>query len=182
MRRFMTWLHDNDLIVATHGRAFWILDDIAPLRQMAGNATVDEVHLFNPSLAYRFRGGGGGPIPPGATVGANPPNGAIIDYSLKAASKDPATLEILDSNGKVIRKYASKKEGEHEDAGDDGGGGGRGGVTTLPLEAGLNRFVWDLRYEPSSRVPGAISWGGRPIGPLAAPGKYQVKLMVTGKS
>ena len=175
-------IHDNDLIVATHGRAFWILDDISPLRQMAGNTTSDDVHLFDPSLAYRFRGGGGGPIPPGATVGANPPNGAIIDYSLRAASKDPATLEILDGNGKVIRKYASKKEGEHEDAGDDGGGGGRGGATALPLEAGLNRFVWDLRYDPPSRVPGAISWGGRPIGPLATPGKYQVKLMVGGKS
>ncbi len=175
-------IHDDDLIVATHGRAFWILDDIAPLRQMSGIATEDEVHLYDPSVAYRFRGGGGFSLPPGVPVGANPPNGAIIDYALKAASKEPATLEILDGNGKLVRKYSSKKEREHEEADEDEGFGRGGGASALSLEAGLNRFVWDLRYDPPSRVPGAVSWGGRTVGPLVVPGKYQVKLTVAGKS
>ncbi|MGH9703799.1 MAG: glycosyl hydrolase, partial [Candidatus Acidiferrales bacterium] len=174
-------IHENDLIVATHGRAFWILDDIAPLRQMAGKTIEDDVYLFHPSLAYRFRGGGGGPVPRVAAMGANPPNGAIIDYSLKALPKEPVTLEILDGTGKSIRKYKSNKEGERVEAGDDSAGA-RGGTSALPTEAGLNRFVWDLRYEPPSRVPGAISWGGRPVGPIAVPGEYQVKLTVSGKS
>ncbi len=175
-------IHGDDLIVATHGRAFWILDDIAPLRQMSGIATEDEVHLYDPSVAYRFRGGGGFSLQPGVPVAANPPNGAIIDYSLKTVSKEPSTLEILDGNGKLIRKYTSKKEREHEEADDDEGFGRGGGATALPLEAGLNRFVWDLRYDPPSRVPGAVSWGGRPVGPLVVPGKYQVKLTVGGKN
>ena len=173
-------VHRGDLIAATHGRAFWILDDISPLRQMRENTGSEDVHLYNPEVTYRFRGGGGFRLPGRFALGANPPDGAVIDYSLKAAPKDAITLEILDAEGKTIRKYTSKKKEEQEQPGEfpDFGRGGE----EAPAQAGLNRFVWDLRYEPPSKVPGAVSWGGRPIGPLAVPGKYEVKLTVAGKS
>ncbi len=173
-------IHGNDLIVATHGRAFWILDDISPLRQAGGKTFEEDAHLYAPAPAYRFRGGGGFSLPPGVPVGSNPPNGAVIDYAPKTAPKDSISLEILDSGGKLIRQFSSKKEKESEPPSefvDSGRGGG-----TLPTEAGLNRFVWDLHSEPPSRVPGAVSWGGRPVGPLVVPGNYQVKLTVAGKT
>ncbi|MGH9776525.1 MAG: WD40/YVTN/BNR-like repeat-containing protein [Candidatus Acidiferrales bacterium] len=173
-------IHGNDLIVATHGRAFWVLDDITPLRQMEGHTREEEAHLFTPQPAYRFRGGGFR-VPRNLAFGSNPPAGAIINYTLKSAPKEPLTLEILDADGKLVRKYSSKKEKEGQGASEPGEFGGGGG--SMPsTDAGINRFVWDLRYEPPSRVPGAVSWGGRPIGPLAAPGNYQVKLTVAGKS
>ena len=171
-------IHGNDLIIATHGRAFWSLDDIAPLRQLNAEDASADTYLFKPATAYRFRGGGFR-LPGGFAAGENPPSGAVIDYSLKTEPKQPITLEILDSKGKLIRKYKSKGEKSAAPPAFSFFGGGR---ATLPAKAGLNRFEWDLRYEPPSVVPGAVAWGGRPIGPLAVPGEYQVKLTVAGKS
>jgi photosystem II stability/assembly factor-like uncharacterized protein len=180
-----TPIHDltikgDDLIVATHGRAFWVLDDIAPLRQMNAAAESAEAHLYQPSSAIRFRGPGF-TLPATVPVGANPPAGAIIYYSLKAAPKDPITLEVFDEHGKLVRKYSSKKTG--------GGAspveeelGFRGQSAQLPAEAGLNRFVWDMHYETPITVPGAVGWGGRPAGPLVVPGTYEIKLTVGGKT
>ncbi|HEV2182269.1 MAG TPA: hypothetical protein VGR39_01195, partial [Candidatus Acidoferrales bacterium] len=172
-------IHGNDLIIATHGRAFWSLDNITPLREMnSGDANAD-TYLFKPATAYRFRGGRFR-IPGGFAAGENPPSGAVIDYSLKTEPKQPITLEILDSKGKVIRKYKSKGEKPAQPSPQESFF--RGGMANLPAKAGLNRFEWDLRYEPPSVVPGAVAWGGRPIGPLAVPGDYQVKLTAEGKS
>ena len=171
-------IHGNDLIVATHGRAFWSLDDISPLRQMNSEDATADTYLFKPETTYRFRGGRFR-IPGGFAAGQNPPSGEVIDYSLKTAPKDPIKLEILDAKGKVIRKYSSKKKKSAAPPQFSFFGGGR---ATLPAKAGLNRFEWDLRYEPPSVVPGAVSWGGRPVGPFAVPGEYQVRLTVAGKS
>ena len=172
-------IHGNDLVIATHGRAFWSLDDITPLRQMNSEDASADTYLFKPATAYRFRGGHFR-LPGGFAAGENPPSGAVIDYSLKTEPKQPITLEILDLKGKVIRKYKSK--GEKPTGPSPRESFFRGGMANLPAKAGLNRFEWDLRYEPPSVVPGAVSWGGRPIGPLAVPGDYQVKLTVAGKS
>ena len=198
---------NNDLVVATHGRAFWILDDITPLRQYNDSIPEQAASLFTPAPANHtvfegspFAGGGG-------SAGKNPPGGAVIDYwlktSLKPADKkqaasgeqaksdgdkrdaeknEPAkiTLEILDSSGKTIRKFPKKEEeagGDEEEFFGRGGGGG-----PLPADAGLNRFVWDLRYEGATKVPKAPLWGGNTNGPVALPGTYQVKLTVLGKS
>ncbi|MGC1291410.1 MAG: hypothetical protein WA855_09025 [Candidatus Acidiferrales bacterium] len=170
-------VHGNDLIVATHGRAFWILDDISPLRQMTSEQASEDAHLFKPETAYRFRGFGFH-LPGGVAAGENPPSGAIIDYTLKAVPKNPITLEILDSKGKAIRKYSSKSEpGGTESPFAAFFGGGH---SSLPAKAGMNRFQWDLRYEAPTRVPGAVAWGGFEMGPLAVPGDYQVKLTVDG--
>jgi hypothetical protein len=180
-----TPIHDltikgDDLIVATHGRAFWVLDDIAPLRQMNAAAESAEAHLYQPSSAIRFRGPGF-TLPATVPVGANPPAGAIIYYSLKAAPKDPITLEVFDEHGKLVRKYSSKKTGGGASPVEEEFGF-RGQSAQLPAEAGLNRFVWDMHYETPITVPGAVGWGGRPAGPLVVPGTYEIKLTVGGKT
>jgi photosystem II stability/assembly factor-like uncharacterized protein len=180
-----TPIHDltvksDDLIAATHGRSFWILDDISPLRQMTTATAGEEAHLYQPAAAIRFRGPGFAP-PASVPVGANPPTGVVIDYFLKTAPKDDVTLEILDGKGKVIRKLSSKKAPEGASSDEEEFGIARPGEK-LPAEEGLNRFVWDLRSEPPARVPGAVSWGGRPVGPRVIPGTYQIKLTVGGKS
>jgi photosystem II stability/assembly factor-like uncharacterized protein len=166
---------NDDLAIATHGRSFWILDDISPLRQMQAADLDEEVHLFQPAPARRSRGGGF--FHPRGPVGANPPGGVIIDYSLKSAPKGDITLEILDAKGQLVRKYSSKKpkqEGESE-------GFFMRGTPALPKKAGLNRFVWNMQYEPPQIVPGAVYDNGPPEGVLALPGKYEIRLTVDGK-
>jgi hypothetical protein len=112
-------------------------------------------------------------------IGENLPSGAILYYYLKDEPKTPAKLELLDADGKVIRSYSSaeKKIDEGPDEGERDIP-----VESIPVKAGLNRFVWDLRYETPKRVPGLIYDAGEPVGPLALPGKYQVRLTVSGKS
>jgi photosystem II stability/assembly factor-like uncharacterized protein len=230
---------NNDLVVATHGRSFWVLDDITPLEQFADSIPQEEVHLFTPAAANHtvFRGSFFAALGLGGSVGKNPPAGAVIDYWLKTslkksekkdggdsaatgdqdkresaraegerkeestkyeaqrgetqrdekksdeAKKDEApkiTLEILDASGKVIRKYPKKEEpsgGDEEEFSQ-----AAAGPKNLPAESGLNRFVWDLRYEGSTPVPHAPLWGGGNAGPVALPGKYQARLTVLGKS
>jgi hypothetical protein len=180
-----TPIHDllvknDDLIVATHGRAFWILDDISPLRQMTASTTSEDAHLYQPAPAIRYRGPGF-TLPATVPVGANPSTGVVIDYFLKSKPKDGATLEVLDSKGKVIRKYSSKKAAEGASPEEEEFGIARTG-DTLPAEEGLNRFVWDMRGEAPAKVPGSVSWGGRPTGVLVVPGTYQIKLTVAGKT
>jgi photosystem II stability/assembly factor-like uncharacterized protein len=173
-------IKDDDLIVATHGRAFWSLDNIASLRQMTAAPTTDEARLYQPASVVRFRGPGF-TLPAGVPVGSNPPAGAVIDYWLKTAPKDQITLEILDASGKLVRKYSSKKSAAGASPDEEEFGVSRPGQE-LPVEVGLNRFVWDLQYDAPTTVPGAVGWGGRPEGPLVAPGTYQIKFTVAGKT
>jgi photosystem II stability/assembly factor-like uncharacterized protein len=175
---------DDDLVVATHGRAFWILDDITPLRQFNADVKNEAAHLYEPRVAHRPSGGGG--FRPRGPVGQNPPGGALIDYYVKAApgEKKEVTLEIQDSKGKVIRKYSSKekKSGDADDALASEFPGFQRPSEKLPAVAGLNRFAWDLRFEKPTEIAGTASWGGRPTGPLVVPGMYQVKLTAAGKT
>ena len=178
-------IKDNDLVVSTQGRAFWILDDISPLREMSAEPIADAM-LYKPSPASLFGGPGGG----GAARGANPPFGAIIYYRLtrEPGEKDEVTLEFLDAAGKSIRKFSSKGEPAPEgapagDAEEGGGFRGRGGAAPrVSAKVGLNRFVWDLRYPDASRFAGLILWGGGLQGPAVVPGSYQVRLTVGGVS
>ncbi len=174
---------DKDLVVATQGRSFYILDDLPVLHQLA-DALKADAHLFKPEESYRVGGFGGFSLP-NATVGENPANGSVIYYYLK--SKPTAvTLEILDAAGKTIKKFESRGG-----AGAAGGApadgdffaffGGGGGASRASAAAGLNRFVWDQRYPDASRFPGLIMWAGSTTGPRAVPGSYQVKLTVDGK-
>jgi photosystem II stability/assembly factor-like uncharacterized protein len=171
---------DNDLVVATHGRSFWILDDLSPLRQMNAQIGGEDAHLFTPGIAYRTRNGH--VEPRGRPIGENPPDGVVVYYSLKSAPKDEVMLEILDSQGKLVRKFSNRAKPAAEappewpDIEPPKG--------PLPAEAGLNRFAWNLRHEDIPSIPGyslgEYSEGGH--GPLVVPGTYQAKLTVGGKS
>ncbi len=166
----------DDLIVATHGRSFWILDDLTPLHQIQPGLVAKDFHLYTPRVAYRIRGGGFGGDP---IAGENPPSGAILYYWLKSEPKGEIALEILDRSGKVIRKYTGKAGEPPREP----GAPPSGGDPQLPVQAGMHRFVWDLRHQGAVRVPRAVHWGGDPgTGPLALPGRYQVRLTVDGQS
>ena len=170
---------NDDLVVATHGRAFWILDDLAPLRQFTDEVAKQDLHLYTPSVAYRMHNSDEPPKP--ILVGENPPPGAVVYYYLKEAPKGELTIEVLDSSNKVVRKYSSTKTQELEEPPDPDD---KKPEKEIKPEAGLNRFVWDLRYEGANRVPGYSLWeyNGGAKGPLALPGQYQVRLTVGGKS
>jgi hypothetical protein len=183
---------EKELVVATQGRSFWILDDLPVLHQMmdaGGFNAVAETRLFQPKESYRMPGGGGFPLPPTATVGRNPANGVVVYYSLKAKPASDVNLEFLDSAGKSIRKFTARvgrpAEGATQPPGPPPGEGGFGGGAApppLPIEIGLNRFVWDTRYPDAVRFPGMILWAGETRGPKLPPGTYQVKLTAEGKT
>ena len=170
-------VHNDDLVVATHGRSFWVLDNIAPLRQLTAAVSNEPAHLFAPGTVTRSRMGH--VQPRRYAIGENPLDGAYIYYWLKEVPKEPAKLELSDAQGKVIRKFSSevKKKAEEKDEFDIDPE-----VEHIPAEAGLNRFIWDLRYEPPAKIPAAIYDNGQPAGPLALPGAMQIRLTVAGKS
>ncbi len=178
----------DDLVVATQGRAFWVLDDLSVVRQAAPGLASEAAHLFAPSPAYRFFGGGGRRPRPAA--GQNPPNGALISYFLKDApkEKEEIALEIVGADDRSLRRFSNlakeddgeKKEGGEEE--EERGGSGGGTPKRLPAKAGLNRFPWDLRLPEATKVKGMILWGGTTDGPVVVPGTYRVKLTVGGAS
>jgi len=174
---------ENDLVVATHGRAFWILDDVTPLRQYSDDIAQKEAFLYTPSTAYRIQAGAGGEYHPSKRTGQNPPAGAVIYYFLKDAPKaeSEARIEILDASGKVVRKYSSAEYNSLDEPLDPDD---KKPEKQIKPETGLNRFVWDLRYEEAHRVPGYYLWeyGSGARGPVAVPGHYQVRLTVAGQS
>ncbi len=179
---------EKDLVVATQGRSFWIIDDLSILHQLydGGENTIAQAdaHLFKPEESYRMPGGGFTP-PSTASVGSNPPAGVSIWYHLKEKPKGDVTLEILDSAGKPVKKFSSKAPEGQTGApagGEEGSFSGGGAVARVPAEKGLNRFVWDLRYPDAARFQGLIMWAGSVSGPRAMPGAYQVRLAVDGKT
>lgn len=180
-------IHENDLVIGTHGRSIWILDDIAPLREI--KKAINNDFLFKPSLAYRVRWNmfSDTPLPPEEPTGKNPPDGAIIDYNLGANAR-LVTLEITDSKGNLIRKFSSADVAEKLDT-------NTMGYPTywfrpakkIQTSEGPHRFVWDLRYSPpkGSQRSYAIAavynnTPAGPDGPFVHPGIYKVKLNVDG--
>jgi photosystem II stability/assembly factor-like uncharacterized protein len=188
------WIHEDDLIVATHGRSFWILDDITPLREAANLAATSEAHLFTPAPAYRIQRDTytDTPLPPDEPTGANPPDGVVIDYYLARSSSGPVTLEILDARGQLVRKFSSA---DQPDATEE-----ELKKQLIPLywlrpfhslaiDAGMHRWVWDLHYPTPEATrhdyPIAAISGDTPrlpLGPTALPGIYTAKLTADGKS
>ena len=174
---------EKDLVVATQGRAFWILDDLSVLHQIKDEVASADVHLFKPEDAYRMPGGGGFRIR--GAVGANPPGGAVIDYYLKTKPTGDVSLEFFDSEGKSVRKFTARAAagGPAQDADPQAAGPfGGGGQPRIPTDIGLNRFVWNMRYPDAARFPGLIMWAGNTTGPTIVPGTYKVTLTVGGKS
>lgn len=168
---------ENDLVAATHGRSFWILDDLTPLHQIDEGVAQAEAFLFKPRETYRM----GGRDFPRPHVGQNPPSGSVVYYYLKEKPEEMVSLEFLDAEGRPIRTFTSQKEGEEPEETPSSRFGQRTSQN-VPAEAGMNRFAWNMQYPDATRVPGAILWAGRLNGPLAAPGVYQVKLTVGERS
>ena len=183
-------IHGNDLVVATHGRSFWILDDITPLRQL--NAATADVQFFRPAAALRVRNNQNRdtPLPPETPAGKNPPDGAIIDYYLKAAAGSPVTLEIADAQGKIVRRFSSSDVPPPVDFSQLAFPPYWVKVPQiLSQQAGEHRFVWDLRYPvPDTLVHGysmaavAGETPREPRGPLVVPGSYELRLTVDGRT
>jgi hypothetical protein len=186
------WIHDTDLIVATHGRSFWILDDIAPLRELAA-ASPNAAHLFAPPPAYRIQRDTNTdtPLPPDEPAGTNPPDGAILDYYLPAAASS-VSLEILDAKGKLVRRFTNtdKPDVTEEEL----------QKQLIPLSwtraprqlaatTGMHRWTWDLHYPAPAAVRHEYPIAAiphdtprHPLGPTVLPGNYRVQLTVDGKS
>jgi photosystem II stability/assembly factor-like uncharacterized protein len=174
-------IKDNDLVAATHGRSFWILDDVSPVRQISDAVTSGDFHLFHPARAVRLH------YPPQVErrlpVGDNPPAGAVIDYYLKAqpSHDEEMTLDILDAGGKVIRHlsdHAPADAGEQPAEWTDR----ETPADVIPDAAGANRFIWDLRHDDPVKIPGAFYSDEGPKGPLVTPGRYQLRLTLHGQS
>ena len=195
-------IKDDDLVVGTHGRGIWILDDITPLREIAAYAGGPaafgerEAVLFKPQPALRVRWNTNTdtPLPPDEPAAPNPPEGAIIDYYLKSAASGPVTLEIIGSDGKPVRKYSSTDQVFTPDP----------GISTIPLywyrpltalssAAGMHRFTWDVHYQPldgGGRIGGPnlpIAAVGHntiaaPTTPWVNPGLFTATLTVNGKT
>jgi hypothetical protein len=183
-------IHGDDLIVATHGRGFWVLDDIAALRQINPEVTNSAAFLFRPADAINLTPGSdnGTPMPRDEPLAENPPFGAMIDYYLKSNAAGPVTLEILDPAGELIRRYSS--EDKIPSVNPDTLSIPAFWVRTqepLSAVAGMHRWIWDLRPTPTARPAGAGGggggggFGGRGVATVL-PGIYTVKLTAGGMS
>jgi photosystem II stability/assembly factor-like uncharacterized protein len=182
-------VHGDDLVVCTYGRAFWVLDDLTPLRQIDRSLTT--TFLFKPEKAIRIRRDQNGdtPIPPELPAGTNPPDGALIDYYLNASPNSDIRMAIYDANGNLVRELSSKPEPKSTEPPPNVPEYWLARPAALPLKAGLNRFVWDLRYAspPVVRHEYPISalyenTPAEPVGAIAMPGKYEVRLTVNGQT
>jgi len=194
-------IHDEDLVIATYGRSLWILDDLEPLRQIA-EASASPVYLYRPEVALRVRWSNDQdtPLPPEVPRGQNPPEGAIIDYYLKSPPTGPITLGIYDPAGHLVREYSSTPAPPDTASMPNVPDYWFAAPTVLSTSAGMHRLAWDLRYP----APKALSYGYfgglldyteytltwhaivgatprvQPVGPIAIPGRYQIKLSVNG--
>ncbi len=173
-------IKDDDLIAATHGRSFWILDDVSPLRQASANISSDDFHLYQPATATRLHFPD--QVDRKRPVGDNPPKGAVFYYYLKAkpAEKEEITIDIFDAQGKRVRHLSNREATKNEQPPE--WPDQEKPANLLPDNAGMNRFAWDFRYDEPVQIPGAFYAGDPPRGPLVTPGAYQVKLTVRGKT
>jgi photosystem II stability/assembly factor-like uncharacterized protein len=176
---------DNDLVLATMGRSLWIFDDITPIREMSPKVREEAVHLFTPQQATRWRVRSEWHTDEDAKEPGtfnNPPRGALIYYYLKEKAKDEIRLEILDQQGVVIRTLKSTPE-PAEYAPDDPDEPKDAPKAELSADSGVQRAVWDLRYEGAEKIkPGKLDGGSPQDGPVALPGPYTVRLVVDGNS
>lgn len=156
-------VRDNNLIAATHGRGFWLIDDLTPLHQLDNTIANSSFYLYKPKDSYRMnQGGGWGGV--SKTSGTNHPNGVILNFYLKELSdKDKVKLEILEMDGDVIKTFSNKSKKRSEG---------------LKVEAGGNNFVWDMRYPGFTTFEGMVFYSSPNRGPKAVPGIYRAKLWV----
>lgn len=204
-------IKEGDLVVGTHGRSFWILDDLSAVRQLTPEIAAKPAHLYDPRDAYRVQwgggfGGGGSAAQP---VGQNPRDGVVVYYSLAEANRH-VVLEFLDGQGNVIRSFDSRldsagiadsvraqaradslraaraartPEGQRPDEDEEQAGPRRGGGSQRPpAKAGLNTFAWNMRHADAVGFENLIMWAGGLTGPMVIPGEYAVRLTVDGQA
>jgi hypothetical protein len=180
-------IHGDDLIVATHGRGFWVLDDITAMRQMTDKMAQSVAYLFEPAEAIRMHAGTdyASPMPRDEALAENPPVGAMIDYYLKSAAPGPVIIEILDAKGQVVRRYSSedhpppvKPETLEFPA------SWRPVPETVSTAAGMHRWIWDLHYAPAASGSrfGEDDFVFGPDGVTALPSTYTVRMTVAGQT
>jgi hypothetical protein len=175
-------IHGDDMVIATHGRGFWVFDDLSSLRQLASERSPGVTRLFAPATAIRVRPAGftGTPLPKDEPTAENPPFGARIDYRLATAAKQPVTLEIFDAAGQLVRHYSSADQPSKYDA-------SKAGTapewftppSMLSTTPGLHRFIWPLRYPALPALAGGNAYVD---GAWAQPGRYRLALSVDGQT
>lgn len=185
-------VHGDDVVVGTHGRSFWILDDITPLRQLTADVEKSDAFLFAPQLATRVRRNVNTdtPLPQEEPVGQNPPDGAIINYYLKSGAHGPVEIVLTGPDGKVVRRFTSEDHPPEAKAEDINPPTYWKRPARVPsAQIGINRFVWDLQYAPPGAdkydLPISAIYGDTPPvpeGPYVAPGTFIVRLIANGKS
>jgi photosystem II stability/assembly factor-like uncharacterized protein len=160
-------IKNDNLIAATQGRSFWLIDDLTPLHQLNDGVAKSSVHLYKPMPSYRMPGSQS--RTPSKLNGKNHTGGVMIHYFIGDTTKTKATLEISETNGALIKKYSTKpdKKAKEEE---------------MKIKPGMNRFVWDMRYADAEGFDGLIMWSARLTGPKAIPGTYKAKLTVNDKS
>lgn len=159
-------IKNNNLIAATQGRSFWIIDDLTPLHQLNENVSASSPYLFKPMASYRMPGGAR--RTPSKTEGQNHPGGVMIHYFLSDTAKTKVSLEIFETDGTLIKKFSTKPDKKNKEE-------------EMKIKPGFNRFVWDMRYADAEGFDGLIMWAARLTGPKAVPGEYKAKLTVNDK-
>lgn len=167
-------VHENDIVVATHGRSFWVLDDIASLRQWNDTIAIKSVYVFQPGTAMRFAGGHGG----GRGAGENPYDGVLVDYWFKDVPKGNVAIEFLDARGAVVRSFKAATQTDSTMKAPVDSLAYFAADSLVSTRAGANRFWWNLRYADAKRIPTVVNDMGTLSGPTAVPGDYRVRLIV----
>jgi photosystem II stability/assembly factor-like uncharacterized protein len=162
-------IKNDNLIAATQGRSFWLIDDLTPLHQLNADITKKDVHLFKPMPSYRMNGGQGGWRGEPKTEGKNHPNGVMVHFFLKDTVNVKASLEIMEANGTLIKKFATKPDAKAKEE-------------PLRVKPGMNKHIWNMRYANAEGFDGLILWAGGLTGPKAVPGTYKAKLTVNGQA
>ena len=161
-------IKNDNLIAATQGRSFWLIDDITPLHQLNETISKSDVHLFKPMPSYRMNGGQAGRRGQPKNEGINHPGGVMIHFYLKDTVKAVASLEIMEKSGTLIKKFATKPDKKANEE-------------PLKIKPDMNRFIWNMRYADAEGFDGLIMWAGSLTGPKAIPGTYKARLTVNGK-
>ena len=184
-------VHDDDLVAATYGRAFWILDDLTPLRQINEKVAKSNVYFYKPATAIRLRNdmNQDTPLPPELPAGDNPPTGAILDYYFKSAPPGEVTIAVYDQKGQLVRQLSSRPEAVRTEEPPPVPGYWLYHPTPLATNAGMNRYVWDLRYAAPDALQHTYPISAlyerthaEPQGPFVVPGTYEVRMTVDGKT